>query len=466
MTERTIAIIGAGYSGTALALALLDRADAATRVVLIERGPSFALGQAYATTNPDHLLNVPVARMSAFATQPNHFQDWLQARPDAPPGPFVPRMIYGRYLRDLLDQGCRRADGRLHLVRGDVVRVSAAPALRLDFADGRHLDADFAVLAVGNYPPRPVLPGAAAGGPHYCGNPWSAEATAGLDPAASVLVVGTGLTMVDTVVTLLDQGHRGPILALSRRGLAPQRHGPHGIAPLPPVPAYPVAMLDLLRCLRADAQSCIAAGGTWQDAIDRFRPHIQASWLAAPPSGRQQFLRHLRPWWDIHRHRIAGPVADRIEAARAGGQLRILAGHIRTAVGAADGLRIGYAPRGGGPVREITATRVINCTGPTADYRQVHDPLVQDLLAQGLVQPGPLGLGLAVTADHALIGVDGGTGPLFAMGPVTRGVFWEVTSVPDIRQQCDALAGHLAALIQGQIGPGCSERIEALASNP
>jgi uncharacterized NAD(P)/FAD-binding protein YdhS len=206
-------------------------------------------------------------------------------------------------------------------------------------------------------------------------------------------------------------------------------------------------MLGLLRCLREDAAACIAAGGTWQDSIDRFRPSIQAAWKGATAFDRAQFLRHARPWWDIHRHRIAGAIADRIDAARARGQLRIIAGHIRDAVAQADGMAVRYRPRGGTALQRIEAARVINCTGPASDYGRIDDRLVGALRAQGLVRPDPLRLGLDVTPDCALIGVEGPSKILFAIGPATRGMFWEITSVPNIREQADALANQIAALV-------------------
>ena len=448
MTDQTIAIIGAGYSGTVLALNLLRLTGPSTRIVLIERSKTFGLGQAYSTTNPDHLLNVPLTRMSAFATQPSHFQDWLLAQPNPPAGPFVPRLMFGRYIRQMLEQAQHSAGARLELVQGAVTGLTTDPSPVLRLADGTSLAADMAVLAVGNYLPAPVLPKPALDSPAYRGNPWAPDSTAGIAPDAPVLIVGTGLTMVDTVITLLDLGHRGPINALSRRGLAPLPHAPAPTVSLPPLPDYPHALLALLRCVRADATACTQAGGTWQDALDRFRHHIQDTWQAATARDRRQFLRHLRPWWEIHRHRIAGPVADRIAAARASGQLQILAGRISTVTATDEGLDVQYRPRGCAEMQQIQAARVINCTGPAANYRHIPDPLLQALLAEELVCPDASGLGLAVTEDCALIGADGVARPIFAMGPATRGRFWEITSVPDIRVQIDALAKHLAQRTQ------------------
>ncbi len=455
MSIRTIAIIGGGFSGTAMALNLLRRTGPSTRIALIERGAAFGLGTAYSTTDPNHLLNVPASRMSAFASQPDHFLNWLQTRPDAPPGDgFKPRKLFGAYVRELLEQGCRTANGRLRLVRGDVVRVSEGASLILTLDDGETISADVAVLAVGNFEPAPVLPGDAAYSPCYCGNPWARDAAAELDPDAPVLLIGTGLTMVDTVVTLLDAGHRGVIHALSRRGLSPQRHVAAPAAPLPPVPDYPATMLALLRCLRADAAACVAAGGTWQQALDRFRPFTQPVWISASFAERAAFLRHVRPWWDIHRHRIAGAITDRIDAARMRSQLQIVAGRIQAATERQGALDVQYAPRGGGALRSIRAARVINCTGPACDYRRSADPLIRSLLRDGLARPDRLHLSLDVTVGGAVVGRNGTVSQrLFAIGPTTRGTFWESTAVPDIRQHCEALASHIAERVKEASAP-------------
>jgi uncharacterized NAD(P)/FAD-binding protein YdhS len=48
---------------------------------------------------------------------------------------------------------------------------------------------------------------------------------------------------------------------------------------------------------------------------------------------------------------------------------------------------------------------------------------------------------------------------LFAVGPVTKGAFWEMTAVPDIRQQCEQLAQGLARLLASAPRPGARERV-------
>ena len=469
MSATTIAVIGAGFSGTLLSLHLLRCSPRTTRVVLVEQGGQFGRGQAYSTGNASHLLNVPAGRMSAFHDRPDNFLDWLRGLPeDARDGveplahAFAPRRLYGAYIRDLLKDEVRREPrSRLQLVRGEVTGVDrGGRLLRLLLDRERELAADLAVLAVGNFPPAPapVADPAFYDTPHYRPDPWAPGTLADLDPASPVLLVGSGLTMVDVVISLLDQGHAGPIHALSRRGLLPRRHGGGPLPEADEVPELPNRLGDLLRFLRREAGRAAAAGGSWQPVVDGLRPFTQDVWQAMPHEDRVRFLRHLRPWWEVHRHRMAGPVADRIEAAQASGQLQVGAGRIRSYERVADGMvEVAFRPRGRerlgrerlGEERLSTrrVARVVNCSGPGADYDRIAHPLVRSLLRDGTARPDALRLGLDVTSTCALLNREGGISRrLFAVGPVTKGTFWEMTAVPDIRRQCELLAQHLALL--------------------
>jgi uncharacterized NAD(P)/FAD-binding protein YdhS len=458
MHSTTITVIGAGFSGTLLSLHLLRRCPWTTRVVLIERGGQFGRGQAYATGNASHLLNVPAGRMSAFHDQPDSFLDWLYALPaaardgiDPVPQAFAPRRLYGAYVRDLLKQEWRRERRRLRLIRGEVTEIDrSGPALRLLVDRGREVVSDLAVLAIGNFPPAPpsVADPAFYDTPFYRPDPWSPDALADLDPSSPVLLVGTGLTMVDVVISLLDQGHTGPIHALSRRGLLPRRHGGGPLPAAEAVPELPSRAGTLLHFLRRETRRAMAAGASWQPVVDGLRPFTQDVWQAMPQEDRLRFLRHLRPWWEVHRHRMAGPVAERIEAAQASGLLQIRAGRIQDYTMTADDMvQVRFRPRGEAGLAALRVARVINCSGPGADYDRITHPLVRSLLHEGTARPDPLRLGLDVTATCALLNRDGGISRrVFAVGPVTKGAFWEMTAVPDIRRQCEVLATHLATL--------------------
>ncbi len=460
-----VAVVGAGFSGTLLALHLLRQQEPPIRVLLIERNAQFGRGPAYAAGNSSHLLNVPAAKMSAFHADPLHFLAWLREAEVAPGGSrrdggvatidggtFVPRHMFGRYVRHLLNAEIKGDTlDRLTLVRGDVVDIAHdANGLRLSLDRGRVLLADRAVLAVGNFPPAPppVADRAFYDSDFYRPDPWAPDTLADLAPDHPVLLIGTGLTMVDTMVSLLDQGHTGPVIALSRRGLLPNRHAvPGPVAALPEAPAFPTSVTALARFLRERSACSLDSGGSWQAAIDELRPVTTEVWQAMTVEDRRRFLRHIRPWWDIHRHRIAGPVADRLDDARRRRQLGILAGHITGYEIAGDRVTVSYRPRGNDGVERVVTTRVINCSGPNADYSRIRDRLVRSLLDQGLVRPDKLSLGLDVTGSCALLGRDGTISRrLFAVGPVTKGAFWEMTAVPDIRQQAEFMAERIAAI--------------------
>ena len=458
-----IAIVGAGFSGTLLALHLLQRVPPQTRVVLIERNAQFGRGPAYSTGNSSHLLNVPAGKMSAFHSRPADFLHWLQGLPaeelcglDAAASSFVPRRMFGRYVRHLLNLEMKRPERRdqLELVRGDVTDIATnGGGLTLTLDRNRTIEVDRAVLAIGNFPPAPppVADIAFYDTPLYRADPWAPDTLTELDPEMPVLLIGTGLTTIDTVISLLDQGHRGPITALSRRGLLPHRHAAKPPAvDMPETDAFPTRVNELARALREGSQRAREAGGSWHAVIDELRPITTELWQAMSHRDRARFLRHMRPWWDVHRHRVSGPVAERIERAREGGQLRIRAGRIREYRPCEDGLvDILFRPRFGDGLDAVRAGRVINCAGPDADYSRIRDPLVRCLLAKGVVRPDSLCLGLDVTANCALLGRDGSISRrLFAVGPVTKGTFWEMTAVPDIRQQAEFLAGQLASLIR------------------
>jgi len=454
----TIAIVGAGFSGTLLTLHLLRRCCPATRIHLIERSRQFGPGAAYSSGNPSHLLNVPAGKMSAFRDRPNDFVEWLSAQDagslgigSVGPGTFVPRQLFGAYIRNLLLDEMRLPGnaGRLKLSRGDALgieRTNGGLHLRLD--RGRSVEADLAVLAIGNFPPEPP-PGADAAfldSPFYRPDPWGADAFTGLDPQAPVLLVGTGLTTVDAAITLIDQGHRGPIHALSRRGLLPRRHDASATEGPPADLAFPTRLTALTRYLRDAAQQARAEGRGWQPVIDQLRPFTQDVWNALSHEDRQRFLRHLRPWWDVHRHRMAPQVADRIDQLRASGQLQIHVGRIQSFAVGHRGVQLSYRRRCGGEQVQLDVARVINCAGPGCDYDRITHPLVRSLLDAGLVRPDDLRLGLDVTANCALKHGDGSISRrLFAVGPVTRAAFWEMTAAPDIRRQCEALGEFLAA---------------------
>lgn len=449
--SRAVAIVGGGFSGTLLALKLVAaRPD--WRVTLIEPSRVAGRGLAYGACSPTHLLNVPVSRLETGLTP--RFDDWLRARGGmdealAESGgdlhaAFAPRAAMGVYLAERLAEA--RAADAVTVLRGEAVRLLDGVRRGLVLRDGREVEADTVVLATGNLPPNPPLPADHwlrddAG---FAADPWAPDALDDIDPDAPVLLLGAGLTMVDIALSLAERGHRGPMTAVSRRGLLPgaHRYGGHWEPFLAPM--LPASPLALSRAIRAEVRRAGAQGQPWQRVIDAVRPVIGRIWASWTPAERRQFLRHLRPRWDVHRHRMAPRIADGIDALLASGALTIRAGRLRDWRREGEWLRAVLHPRGGGAPEAVSAARVLNCTGPRSDLQGLEEPLFADLARKRLIAPDALGLGLE-TRDCAVLTTRGETSTwLYALGPLTRPAWWEITAVPEITAQVDGLVHALA----------------------
>ncbi|MEV4276565.1 FAD/NAD(P)-binding protein [Actinoplanes xinjiangensis] len=434
--RNTVAIIGGGCGG-ALAAAAITR-NPAWRTVLISPEDRPGRGVAYGAAEPWHLLNSRVSTMSADATDPQHLLRWCRARGlPADAATFLPRAWYGDYLADHLAGAASTAGSRLVHHRAEAVGVRPEQAgWTITDANGCRIHADQVILALGNPPPRPpaAVTAAALDSPAFVADPWApgvldrALAAVRSPAAAPVLLLGTGLTAVDVVLTLNEKARGVPVEALSRRGLLPQTH------PQRPAPAVDLALPEaaalgpLLRHVRA----AIAEGADWTAVVEYVRHHADRLWNGLTPAAQERFLRHVQRYWEVHRHRMAPPIAARIDRLRDQGTLRIRSGRL---------LCIDPDP-GGGLLAHIEGeaprryAAVVSCTGP-GPLPSSAGPLLTALLADGLVTTGPHGLGL--DAD-----VDGRVRPgLWLVGPLRRGRSWESTAVPEIRAQVERLAAAL-----------------------
>lgn len=434
MSDTPVAVIGAGASGTIQALHLL-RAGV-PRVTLIERERVPGRGTAYGTTRPEHLLNVTAARMIVYPDDPGHFARWFERR-GGTADDYAPRMLFGDYLTELKDA----ADGAIEVVPGEAVDVvSGDGGEEVRLADGRVLSARAVVLALGNL--RPATPDGidrGALGDVYVDDPWFGGFTEGLGDDDIVLLLGTGLTAIDAALTLDALGFRGRILGISRRGLAPRPHVRRGEVS-DERPDYPGELSALLPAVR---RRCEKIG--WREAVHEIRPATQTLWTSAPLPVKLRFLRHLRPWWDVHRHRIAPAVADRIAVMEAEGRLRFAAGRIRSLTrDGADAVAV-WQPRGVAATETVRARRVVNCTGPDLGLARTQDPLLAALRGAGRIRPDPCRLGLNVDGESRVLDAFGQASPtLSAIGPITRGQFWESIAVPDIAVQARDVGRRVA----------------------
>lgn len=440
MTDHVV-IVGGGFAGTLQAINLL-RHDG-PRATLIERRARAGEGVAYGDADPSHVLNVRAASMSALPDEPDHFVRWLsKAGHEATERTFVPRKVYGTYLREMLTRACTSNPHRLTVVQDDAVDIEFGDtSLSVRLASGALVDADIAVLAVGNLPPHspPGLNPAELDPDCYCANPWRQDPAVNLTDKDQVLILGTGLTMVDMVLKLRSDGFMGRITAMSRRGLLPHPHGAQ--ASYDPIGERPAS--EASRLLASVRRRADAIG--WRNAVDELRPFTQAMWRAADEAQRARFLRHLRPWWDIHRHRIAPAVAETLERFQADGTLDIIAAK---ASGFAQGSRtigVRYRRRGENAAETKEFRRVINCIGPQGDLSRTDQPLLRSLVDRGHVRPDAAHLGIDVDAQSRVVSATGqASDRLLAIGPMTRGAFWEIVAVPDIRVQTWSVARRLS----------------------
>lgn len=462
---RTIVIIGAGFSGTLTAVNLLRRTTLAIaegrplspqhlRLVLVERTGRFGAGVAYGTNHFEHLLNVPTARMSAFPDAPDDFLNWARSqRPSVEGYSFLPRRTYREYIEHLLADAQRACPQiGVTLLKDDVRTVGpqgGGASARVEFCGSPPVIADRVVLAPGNYAPLDVRAGGDAvyETDYYIRDPWDDARYQRIDPARPVLIIGTGLTAVDIVLRLAAGRHTSTIHAVSRHGLMPQAHRRTPIAPTPSTAEdLPAAPRTLLRAVRHRVRIAEQQGGDWRAVVDGLRGPTAGIWQRFTLDQRRQFFRHVRHFWEIHRHRIAPDVAAAFSDLIQSGRVQVHAARIAAYRLHTDCVAVEIHPRAGHGRSPITLDvhRVINCTGPNADFTRVADPLIRQMLADGLIRPDPLRIGLDCTPRGALIDRDGSPSTiLFTVGPPRKPLTWESTAVPELRDQAADMASVL-----------------------
>jgi len=444
-----VAIVGGGASGILSAIQLL-RLGRPPVVHVFNDGFELARGVAYSAKCNHVVLNVPASRMSAFPGLPAHFVEWLKERHGSlySGDSFVPRRIYGDYLRDTLRVAVNKAPaGCLHVWEGRVHGLAPQKDGYEILWGNRKALANAVVLALGNIPPaNPSLNCERfTSDSRYLSNIWQeADKLHRIRGHEKVVILGCGLTALDAILQLRQQGHQGKIDLISRRGQWPSVHE----LGLPPIPVSSELSdrdpAGLVQALREKAPSLERQGGNWRQVIDGLRPVTDALWSGWTLRQRRSFLRHLRPYWDIHRHRMAPDVWQSLRQEIGKGAVRLDAGRLTAIRPEKDALVVAYHPRRQTAVRELRADAVINCTGSETLRRQGCQPLISSLLEQDLAQLDPFGLGLVTDSDAALLNATGQAIPgLYAIGPVRRGSLWETTAIPEIRVQSENIAREI-----------------------
>lgn len=464
--DRSICIIGGGFSGVATAVQLLQAHAGRERLTvhLIDRRGTVGEGPAYGTREPEHLLNVPARNMGLPVADPGHFLRWLQRiDPAAGPTTFAPRQRFGEYLRDTLGTSIHAAKGKaevlLHLDEARRVIRRPGGGWLVHLARGASVESGTLVLASGHRPPGDPFAGRWQGPRRrWIADPWRPHAVADIASDEPVVIVGSGLTAVDMLLSLTGDRaprRRSPIWMLTRTGLLPRVHTDPPTPPtdltaaIAPLLAAPeLRTLDMLRWLRSQLRRT----PDWRGVIDGLRPHTTPLWQQLPLTERRRFLRHLQGLWEVHRHRTAASVGGHVQRAEDDGLLQVVRCRIDAASATDDAVAVSARVwRRGRPAehREFEAAWVINCTGPTSAAQGGDaDPAIASLIEAGLAAPDPLGLGLVTTPDGRTLDREGRPqSDLWVVGTLRKPSLWESTAVPELRQQAhEAALGALQSL--------------------
>ena len=453
---RTVAIVGAGFSGTVLAINLLRLPhEPPLRVVLVDRA-QMARGVAYARRRYPYLLNVPAGRMSASSADPEEFLAFARRKlPEATAEDFLPRELYGDYLESSLAIAALAAPPHVRLERlhGAVIALEKphrSGAVEVHLNDGRSISADTVVLAPGNAAPAALKGSEALRRTRcYIEDPWAAPS--GFRAGETVLIVGTGLTMADIALSGSAAARgKAVIHALSRHGLIapPQTAFPglsaeHDAREL--LQAATRSIRHLLRAIRALCDDLELRGGDWREGITAVRQMAPALWQRMSMRERQRFLRHVRPYWEVHRHRLPESTWFALNELRRRGSLHVHAGRLLGLEPLGRRIRVTWQARGQG-TQTLVVDRVVNCTGPDHDVRRSREPLLRSLILQGAAVPDPLALGLATDECGALVDASGRVSDqIYYLGPLLRARYWETTAVQELRTHAEQLARRLTA---------------------
>ena len=449
---KRITIVGGGASGTLLAVNLLRNAgDKPIEINLIERRSRVGRGVAFGTMQPSHLLNVPCGRMGAFPDEIDHFHNWLTANGHACDShDFVPRRLFGAYLRDVFDKETivPNPNVRLNLIDDEAVDMSVnGSSAEVMLRSGEIVPSHNVVLAFGNFkPPHPSVTDLSfVDSPSYFQNPWGADLYESIAANDTVFIVGTGLSMIDVALQLNKTGHYGKISAISTRGLLPAVHKLGFTYPSFYDELKGISRItDILKTVRRHAKLADAGISNWRAVIDSLRPVTQQIWLDLPLAEKKYFMQHLSRYWNIARHRMPADAAEVLNEMRANDKLEILRGRLH-AIDATDaGFDISFTTDG--IEKHASANILVNCIGSQANFAKIESTLVENLIDRKHIRNDELSQGIAASPDGRVVNKNGEFSEVvYTLGTALRGTLWETTAIPEIRTQARDLALRLLA---------------------
>lgn len=457
---QTIAIIGGGFSGTMVAVHLIDNSHQPTRIVIINEAETFNKGIAFNPYSKHHLLNVPAAKMSAFPDKPAHFLDWVCSRAEFSNrdrnvigSAFLPRYLYGEYLTEVWQEAARQVRQKNIVVEVKNTTVEdlhiVDDTVTLTLANGEKVTAAQCVISTGNHVPRNprILNRDFFNSPRYFQNPWNVDCVRNADKNLPVLIVGNGLTMVDTVLGLLEHNFGNEIFSVSPNGfnILPHRHGALTYPHLANELHDDMRLHEVVSLFRKHMRLIREFGLSAEPLIDSLRPHTQRIWQGLTHREKDIFMSRLRHFWGVARHRIPLHIHDKIQQLQIERRLHIRAGQLIEMIEVPNGVAVSFLNSKSGQIENVNVSRVINCTGPETDVMQLENSFLKNCWLRGTLTQDHLKLGInADPASYQVIDKSGARNQrLYTIGSNLKGILWESTAVNEIRQQASALAKQL-----------------------
>jgi uncharacterized NAD(P)/FAD-binding protein YdhS len=449
---KTVSIIGGGFSGCLTTIHLLQKSDN-VYVKLINCNYPIIQGVAYSTKDHLHLLNVPAGRMSAFADKPDHFINWLRTKrefkdliDDKIELQFFPRAIYGIYLTEIISD--YTSQKQLEFINAEAINITQKGSKYfVQLNNNNSIESDAVVLAMGNYlPAEPKVENKFDFDDiNYFKNPWDNSFLKDIDINKDILLVGTGLTMIDCVCSLLKLNFKGKIIAVSPRGYIPAKHTNSNLKYPDFFPEFQnKTLIEIFNITRTHLRIAELKNIPWQAVIEVIRPHTKEIWLQLSLKDRKQFISHLRHIWGVARHRLPESIHNKIMNAIKSGQMQVLGGRLKTIEKENSFLNVTLKLRKENISASLKVGRIVNCTGPQGNLSEIKNELIANLLGNRLISPDELKLGINALPDGRILNSDNQISKnIFAVGSLLRGILWETTAVPELSINAEIVADQI-----------------------
>jgi uncharacterized NAD(P)/FAD-binding protein YdhS len=457
---KRIGIIGCGFTGTMTAVNIIHKSAKPSEIIIINEKETLNRGTAYNPYSDKHLLNVITGKMSAYPVKPGHFLDWVMLKSDFVKkdkeiiaNSFLPRRLYGEYLSDIWDEAKGYAKSKqIKITIFDSVVVDLDvldSSISVLLEDNTTLNLDNCVIATGNHIPRNprVKNMDFYRSENYFQNPWKIESVENTINDFPVLIIGNGLTMVDTVLGLLEQGFKGEIVSISPNGfnILPHRHNGIKYTSLVEELREDMSLYELVKLINKHVKSVREFGVSAEPIIDSLRPHTQKIWKNLSEKDKDLFMSRIRHLWGVARHRIPLHTHDKIQQLRISGILHIKSGNIIDLNQDGKFVVVDYYDKKSKESKSIKVSRVINCTGPDTDLMNLESSFLKKCIKKNILSQDKLKLGISTdTETFQVVNSEGNIIPnLFTIGSNLKGELWESTAVNELRGQADKLAEKL-----------------------